>query len=160
MNRKTEWIWLGTCAAVSSLLVGFITDFKFSSVDLQIHDGRFTFSAFSAIFNGALTLYTLKNGHLLIELLTTRYPVLGVIAAIINALVALLLIVFLGTWWPAIIPLTSKSSDPPIMGSLILFGLTCAFVVFQICVEVRIVRKMSRLFDIVSRRSTRNVKNM
>ena len=160
MNRKSEWIWLGTCVAVSSLLVGFVTGFKFSAVELQIYDGHFTFSVFSATVNGALVLYTLRSGYLLMEILTTRYPILAIIAAIVNPLVALLLIVFLGAWWPAIFLLSSQSSGPAMMGSLLPFGLTWAFVAFQIYVEVRIVRKMSRLFDSVSRHSTRRAKNM
>ena len=142
MNKRTDLIWLGACTLVSILIIGFMTDFGFKQLDIQLYDTYYVFNPFSAIVYTSLILYTTKNIYLVFDLMTSRYKVLALLASIINPLIALFFIIAIGFAMQSFLDFRKTYPDVDCAGRLFPILIMAGIICFQIVIEVKALKKI------------------
>lgn len=142
MNWETELKWAGGFLFVTVVLVGLITEFRFNSIELQLHDRYFVFGAAGTIFRLTFTLYTIKNLYQLVDIITLKYRVLALLFAIVNPIAGLVLLVF--TIMIGMLNLTFPIEGNP---SPIFSGLILSILLLQVFLEIKMVQRLKSMMD-------------
>ena len=142
MKRPKDIKWIISLLGSMTVLVGIMTDFTFRDLAFQLHDTYFVFGSFYFIVYGTAIIYTIRNLFLLIDLLAERYKVIALLISIINPLVALFLLIVLYLGVHSVAELRSNYPGISLWSRLVPVVFLVAFLIGQVIVEVRMLRKL------------------
>jgi hypothetical protein len=86
---KKELIWWTAFGLFSTLIIGTVTSFKFSKLDIQVHDTYYVFEPIDSIKLLTIIFGVGRYSYLLTDIITDKYKILALFISIINAIVAL-----------------------------------------------------------------------
>jgi hypothetical protein len=144
MNRQLIW-WIGF-GILSVLIVGTVTSFKFSTVDMQLHDTYYVLTSKDAIVLLILIFVMGRYLYLLTDLLSERYKILALFFSIINAIAGLFVIML--TYLSVESVITSKKMSPDIdfSGHFLIPGIFIGMLIVQIILEIKVIKKLNGLW--------------
>lgn len=140
MKAETIW-WIGF-GLLSTLIIGTITGFKFSSLDIQLHDTYYVLQSFDAIKLLTLIFGVGRYFYLLTGIMAERYAILALVISIINAIAALF--VMIGTYLSieTIVTFTRMYPGIDLSGHFLLPAIFIGLLAVQAIVEVKMIGKL------------------
>jgi hypothetical protein len=143
MNRQLIW-WIGS-GILSVLIIGALTSFKFSTLDIQLYDTYYVMTSKNAIVNLTLIFILGRYLYLLTDLLCERYKILAVIFSIINAIAGLLIVMITYISIESMITLKKSYPDTDFSGHLLLSGIFIGLLIMQTIIEIKMIKKLNGL---------------
>lgn len=130
-------------AAISVFIIGSLTDFKFKDLQIQIHDTYFDVDPIHAIYIMTLTLWTIKNFYLLVEVMTHKYRIIAVFVSIINPLIGLFMLMLIYISVQGLITSRQMYPEGQFTAEIIPICIMVGVIALQTIIEVRTLRKLS-----------------
>jgi|GEM_PF-4597006 hypothetical protein len=143
---KKELIWWTAFGLFSTLIIGTVTSFKFSKLDIQVHDTYYVFEPIDAIKLLTIIFGLVRYSYLLTDIITDRYKILALFISIINAIVGLFALMGAYLSIEAIMSFKKMYPDNDFSGHFLLTGIFLGLLTMQIIVEVKMIKKLSGLW--------------
>jgi heme/copper-type cytochrome/quinol oxidase subunit 1 len=142
---KKGLAWLAIFALMSTLIIGTVTGFTFSKLDIQLHDTYYVVKAIDAIKALTLIFFLTRGLYLLTDIMTDRYKVLALLISIINAIAGLFVVIAAYMSTEAIFTTRKMYSYAGSSAHFLLPAIFIGIFVVQIIVEIRMIRKLRGL---------------
>jgi hypothetical protein len=147
MNRKKELKYLTAFGILSVVAVGLMTNFKFNDLEVQMHDSYFVISPTKAVMSSTLTMWTIKNFYLLVDIIAEKYKVLAVVVAIINPIAGLFMIILIYFNLNQITTSDQRYAISSLPQQIIPICILLALVVVQVTIQIRMIKKLKGLMN-------------
>lgn len=145
MNTRSELIWWIGSGLLGTFIIAIITGFKFGTLDLQFHDTYYVLDSVDAIM---LLIYIFAVGryaYLLTDIMTERYPILTLLVSIMNAIVALFVLIAAYFSIETIVTFRKMYPGNDFSSQLLLPGIFIGLLTVQAIVEVKMLGKLRAL---------------
>jgi len=140
-----QWMWLAGFFPVSIFIIGLMTDFTFRDLEIQLHDTYFVFNSIKAIIYLTLSLWTVRNMYLLVEVMTTKYQILAIFVSFINPLLALFILILILLNIQEMIIFKDAYPQSDLTGQLIPVLVMAGIIALLTVIQVRALRKVWEL---------------
>ena len=146
MNVKKELIWWTAFGLLSTLIIGTVTSFKFSRLDIQVYDTYYVFESIDGIKLLTIIFGLGRYSYLLIDIITDKYKILALIISILNAITGLFIVIM--TYLSIETILTSNKNYPDIdfPGHFLLSAILLGILTVQTIIEINLIRKLNGLW--------------
>jgi len=141
-NLKNEWKWVLGFGFLSFLLIGLMTNFKFKDFEFQFHDTYYVFDSLTAFQYLTASIYIVRVGYMLFDLMTDRYRIFAFVVAFVNPIVILLMTILAFFFVQNIFVSSDSYVNRNLISPLIPALLIISLIVIQIIVEVKALRKV------------------
>jgi heme/copper-type cytochrome/quinol oxidase subunit 1 len=139
---KKELTWWIAFALVAIFVAGQMSDFRFSTVDIQLHDTYYVLPAYFAVLFIFIFLGLLRGLVYLTEILTERSRVFAWIVIVLNGSLSLFWIFLIYNSTITYLDLRQWYPELPASNYLATLMVMLAALVLMIVVEFRTIRKL------------------
>jgi len=137
---KQEAIWWVAAFAISILITGIVTGFRFDLLDIQLHDAYYVFDSYSLIKGLTAIFIFCRYFHLLIELLVNRSVLFAFLVSLVNPIGGLLVLLF---FYQLVSVLKIVEVNPIQNGGTLLLVLSLVLILgYQIILEAKALKKL------------------
>jgi hypothetical protein len=144
---KRDLIWWAAFGLLSTLIIGAVTSFKFSKLDIQLHDTYYVFESIDGIKYLTLIFGLSRYIYLLTDIMTDKYKILALIISIINVITGLFVIIATYRCVETILTFKKTSPDVDFSGNFLLLSLLLGLLTVQTIIEVKMIRKLKELWS-------------
>ena len=142
---RKEWQWLITFGLISILIIGLMTNFKFTDVEVQMHDIYLVINPIKSFIFLTFILWTIRNFYLLVDLMTDKYKIIAVFVAIINPLIGLFIIVLIYFNIKLVTTFKQMYPDNNFTAQIIPICILVGLIAVQTTIEIRTLKKLKGL---------------
>lgn len=145
-KMKRQIIWWAAFGLLSTLIIGTITSFKFSRLDIQVYDSYYVFESIHGIILLTLTFGFGRYFYLLTDLISDRYKIFALLISIINAIVGLFIIMWTYMSIETIMTFKKMYPDTDFSGHFLLSSIFLGLLTVQTVVEIKMIKKLRGLW--------------
>lgn len=127
-------------------MIGAATSFKFSDLDIQLHDTYYVLTPKDAILNLTWILGLARYFYLLTNLLADRYKILALPFLIINAIAGLFVIILTYLSIEELMTIKKLYPDTDVSGHFLLPSIFIGLLIMQTIIEIKMIKKLSGLW--------------
>lgn len=143
---KKEIIWWVALAALSTLIIGVSTNFRFGRLDVSFHDTYYVFDSLFSIKALTLLFGFCRYLYFLIDIIAERYKIFALFIAILNAIFAVFVTIAAYVSVESFISYSEKYPNINLPGNVLMASTLFGILIIQAIVEVKILGKLNALW--------------
>lgn len=143
-NKMRQPIWWTAFGLLSTIIIGAITGFKFSTLDVHVYDTYYVFDSIYGVVLLTLIFGTGRYFYLLMDLLSDRYKIFALLFSILNAIAGFFIFVWAYASIVTILTFKKMYPDNNFSGHFLFVSIFLGLLTMQTIVEIKVINKLRR----------------